>query len=61
MEMGEIPLGLRYKQLMLIYYVIGQVQNEGDHPSVKALSPCWGESGKVKGECYVWAVSKMAK
>ncbi len=59
-EMGELPLHLRYKQLMMNYWANLKGHNEEKHPTVKGLNPCW-ESLKAKDECFVWSSNKMAK
>ena len=55
-----MPLHLRYKQLILNYWSNLQGHKEEEHPTVRALRPCW-ESEKDKTECYVWTANKMAK
>ncbi len=58
-EMGELPLNLRFKQLMMNYWANLKGHNEIRHPTVKDLNPCW-ESTKGKVECFAWASSKIA-
>ena len=56
--MGEPPLNLRFRQIMLNYYSHLQGHME-DHPAVVALRQCC-ESGRAKKECYAWTVSSLA-
>ncbi len=46
-EVGEMPLQIRRKQLMMNYWVHLQSYSEDRHPTVKVLLPCWEKERSV--------------
>ncbi len=59
-EVGEMPLQIRRKQLMLNYWVHLQSYSEDRHPTVKVLLPCW-EKERSKQKCFAWNSDKEAR
>lgn len=57
-EICEMPLQLRRKQLTAQYWVNLQGHSEDHHPTAKGFLPCW-ESGKAKQECFVWRCKRL--
>ena len=51
-EMGEMQLCIRHKQLMMNYWANLQGHSEDRHPARKVLPPCW-ERERTKTECFV--------
>ncbi len=58
-EVGEMPLQIRRKQLMMNYWVHLQSYSEDRHPTVKVLLPCW-EKERSKQKCFAWNSDKEA-
>lgn len=59
-EMGDMPIHLRIKQLALNYWASIQGCEDNEHIAKRALSPCW-ESEKIKKEYGSWKVQEWAK
>ncbi len=59
-EVGEMPLQIRRKQLMMNYWVHLQSYSEDRHPTVKVLLPCW-EKERSKQKCFAWNSNKEAR
>lgn len=59
-EMGELPLDLRYRQVMMQYWATLQGYRAEHHPAVRTLQPCW-ESGKATRSCFAWTANKEAQ
>ncbi len=59
-EVGEMPLQIRRKQLMMNYWVKLQSYSEDRHPTVKVLLPCW-EKERSKQKCFAWNSDKEAR
>ncbi len=58
--MGEMPLYLRRKQLMITYLANLQVHSEDRHPTKKVLLPCW-ERERAKWDCFAWSSERAAR
>ena len=59
-EMGEMPLRIRHKQLMMNYWTNLQGHSEDHHPTTKVLLPCW-ERERAKRECFAWSSETVAR
>ncbi|XDV52299.1 hypothetical protein PO909_021042 [Leuciscus waleckii] len=58
-EMGEMPLHIRRKQLMMHYWINLQGHSGDRHPTTKILLPCW-ESERAKRGCFAWRCEEIA-
>ena len=59
-ELGEMPLHIRRKQLMMNYWTNLQGHSEDRHPTKKVLLPCW-ERERARRECFAWSSEEIAK
>ncbi len=59
-EVGEMPLQIRRKQLKMNYWVNLHGHSEDRHPTVKVLLPCW-EKERSKQRCFAWNSDKEAR
>ncbi len=59
-EMGELPLQLRRKQLMMNYWINLQGQSVNKNPGIKLLSQV-GNMGKTKPFLFGWDSMEVAK
>lgn len=59
-EMGEVPLRLRRKQLMMNYWINLQGQSENGNPAKSVLNPSW-EYEKDQKKFFGWDSVEVAK
>ena len=59
-EVGEMPLYLRRKQIMMNYWANLQGHSEERHPTTRVLFPCW-ESERAKRDGFAWSSVKVSK
>ncbi len=60
-EVGEMPLQIRRKQLMMNYWVKLQSYSEDRHPTVKVLLPCWKRKGLNRSVLHGIVTKKLEK
>jgi len=58
-EVGEMPLYLRRKQLLMNCWANLQGHSE-QHPAKKAFLLCW-EKEKARQECFAWGSERLAE